>query len=390
MIGPLAVPVWSSAWLSLLTLRIHTHGVNRLNVAADPAGSTPDMVNPFAGNTRLPQRWNPRPQRKVHFSDGNRHDCDVAASPLTGAMHRGKSVAGGTPEMEMAGTARASERTSGRRWPRRRGRAGLALLLATLLTGCWTTTSEEYRSTVRRPLPSPPIGLAIESVLLEGAGGDLFLDRQVWEQVRPVGSPEQRALWAENGLRAGLLREPLPGPLQELLATPATAVAPRLWTFHQREAATIPTAGPHPQCRANVCVDLAAPPRTLQWQQATAGLWIRPHIQGHGVQLLCEPRIQHGSRQSRIRPTPDDAHFAIAEELPVERFPSLSLEVELQPQDYLVIGGNSEQLGTLGTAMFLLRSPTGWRQRLLLLRAVPPPADPAADLPPVPPPGLRR
>ena len=81
-------------------------------------------------------------------------------------------------------------------------RAGLLVLLACASAGCFLRGDRPSASAIVRSLapPLPAEGLLVESVLVEQALGDPFLDRGLWVGSLPVGGPETRALLASAGL----------------------------------------------------------------------------------------------------------------------------------------------------------------------------------------------
>lgn len=227
-----------------------------------------------------------------------------------------------------------------------------------------------------------PEALLVQSVLLERPIGDDFLDRELWETTLPVGEPETRALLAENGLRAGILGGTLPQRFQDLLDSDAETVAPHELSFNQRKEAVIPTAGPVEPCRFALLADLAGQPRPIELKQARCGMLVRPQIvDGGRVKVACEPRIQHGERRDRYRPTEDGIGLAKVEEIPLEKFPKLAFEAVLGPNDCLVIGWNADRPKTIGQALFAVEVDNRPRQRVLVIRARQNGRSPTSDLP---------
>jgi hypothetical protein len=101
------------------------------------------------------------------------------------------------------------------------------------------------------------------------------------------------------------------------------------------------------------------------------------------VKLWVEPRIQHGDRQQWIRPNADVTQLTQQVEVPVEKYPALGCEVALSPDDYLLVGWDSDRPDSLGSVMFGATAQGGARQRLLVVRArYAGPVTPA-DLPPI-------
>jgi hypothetical protein len=263
----------------------------------------------------------------------------------------------------------------------------LCALLGLVVVGCRTPPNppdRPGRSTIARSLTPMilPESLLVQSVLLERPIGDDFLDRELWATALPVGEPETRALLAENGLRAGILSGALPQRFQDLLDSDAETVAPHELSFNERKEAVIPTAGPVDPCRFALLADLAGQPRMIELRQARCGVLVRPQIvDGGRVKVACEPRIQHGERRDRYRPTEDGIGLAKVEEVPLEKFPKLAFDAVLGPNDCLVVGWNADRPKTVGQALFAVEVDNRPRQRVLVLRARQNGRSPTSDLP---------
>lgn len=213
-------------------------------------------------------------------------------------------------------------------------------------------------------------GVVVDSVLLERPAGDPFLDRDLWASVLPVGSPETRALLAENGLRAGVLTGSVPTRFLTLLESQAETIDPQTRTFNVRKESVIPTAGPVDPCRYSVLTDLAGKPTPVELSQARCGVLIRPQPTTDArVRMYCEPRVQHGVSREWYRPSEDGTRFTRFEEVPLEMYPECGFEVTLAAADYLLIGWVADQPGTLGSALFGVEAEGRPRQRVLVVRA---------------------
>ncbi|MBA4065181.1 MAG: hypothetical protein C0501_15990 [Isosphaera sp.] len=252
----------------------------------------------------------------------------------------------------------------------RRAAIGLALLAAA--AGCVSVTRRPTVPEIVAHLtpPLPPDGLLVDSVLAERPLGDPLLDRDVWADALPVGSPETRALLAENGLRVGVLSGAGPQAFQALLASEADAVGAERRTFRERKDDVIPTARPADPCRFAVRTDLAGQPVPVELSQARGGLLVRPEAGPDGrVRVWCEPRVQHGERQGWLRPNADATGFARRDEVPAETYPGLGFEAVLGPDDTLLLGRAADQPDTLGAVLFTASADGRPRQRVLVVRA---------------------
>jgi hypothetical protein len=68
------------------------------------------------------------------------------------------------------------------------------------------------------------------------------------------------------------------------------------------------------------------------------------------------------------RPTPDFSGWMFQQERPVERYPTLGWEVNLSPNEYIVVGARLERPHTLGHRFFVHPDEPNPVQRLLVIR----------------------
>lgn len=263
--------------------------------------------------------------------------------------------------------------------------AGLLLVLAIVsAVGC-VHRRPSVPTIVKSLTPPRPIeGLVVESVLVEQPLGDTFLDRDLWAEVSPVGSPETRVLLGENGLRVGVVSGTGPQKLQTLLGSATDTVSPQLTTFQMRKDTVLPTATPPEACKYEVRTDLGGKPTTVELTHARCGVLVRPQQTADGrVRVWCEPQVQHGDRQQWLRPNEDGTKFAQHNEVPAEKYAALGVEATLGPDDYLILGWDAAAPDTLGSVLFSADAAGRPRQRVLVIRARPATPPAAPDLPPI-------
>ncbi|MCI0703353.1 MAG: hypothetical protein L0241_19920 [Planctomycetia bacterium] len=234
----------------------------------------------------------------------------------------------------------------------------------------------------------PTEGVYVESVILERPVGDPFLDRDLWKDTLPVGSPETLALFAENGLRVGVLAGSLPPRFQALLESETEALNGRGMTFAMRKDEVLPTSGPSERCEFAVLTVLSEKRTKVSFTQARCGILVRPEALPDGrVKVWCEPQIQHGERQDWLRPSADVTGLVRHSEIPLARYPMVAFETQLGRTECLVIGWQADQRDTLGEALFAVEANGQPRQRVLVIRARLSKPDSITDLPPL---GVRR
>jgi hypothetical protein len=252
--------------------------------------------------------------------------------------------------------------------------AGVGIVCVALgAAGClWKTTPAEgdrRAHTVSRTAP-PTEGISIDHVLLEQPVGDTFMNEELWANRPTPATPATTALLAENGLRVAIVSGNLPPKFQTLLASEPDTVNPRRFIFGNAKEHVIPTAGPTDPCRLEVLRDLAASRVKMQLSQARSGIMVRPEATtDRRIRLTCEPQIQHGERQEWLRPTADGTQFVKHGEVPTERFTEMAFDATLGVNDYLLIGWNAVEAGTLGATLFGVVADGRPRQRVLVIRA---------------------
>jgi hypothetical protein len=266
---------------------------------------------------------------------------------------------------------------------RRARTLGAVTLVA--LAGCLPRGGDTLTWGNRRPpglnLPAAPGAVLVKVALIDQPLGDPFLDRDLWAAGVSPATPETRALLAENGLRAVVLAGILPERFEQLVRSESAVVNPQLLTFSNRPSAVIPTRSV-PDCKYTVLADLGGSRADVALANATAGMSVAPKpIAGGRVKVGCEPRVQHGDRQERIRPNGDGTAFTLQGELPVEEYPWLGFEATLGPNDWLAVGGFANQPDTVGGALFRADANGAPRQRVLVLRVGHVRETPPDDLP---------
>ncbi|VTU00080.1 Uncharacterized protein OS=Planctomyces limnophilus (strain ATCC 43296 / DSM 3776 / IFAM 1008 / 290) GN=Plim_2225 PE=4 SV=1 [Gemmataceae bacterium] len=263
--------------------------------------------------------------------------------------------------------------------------AGLLLVLA-CVSGAGCVHRRPSVTTIVKSLTPPRQieGLVVESVLVEQPLGDTFIDRDLWTEVTPVGSPETRVLLDENGLRVGVVSGTGPQKLQTLLGSETDTVSPQLTTFQMRKDTVLPTATPPGACQYEVRTDLGGRATAVELTQARCGVLVRPQQTADGrVRVWCEPQVQHGDRKQWLRPNEDGTKFAQHNEVPTEKYAALGVEATLGPDDYLVLGWDAAAADTLGSVLFSADAGGRPRQRVLVIRARPATPQPPPDLPPI-------
>ncbi|MFO0877020.1 MAG: hypothetical protein U0840_06570 [Gemmataceae bacterium] len=253
----------------------------------------------------------------------------------------------------------------------------VVLVLTFALVGCCglLETSREVAPTIaeRQPMGSTTPGqtFVLDVALLERPRGDAFLNQDLWELGNEQGvNLETKPILEEHGLRVGQIGGLLPPRLQALMTSKRTCPDPRRLRAESEQPAPV-QVGPS-QARLAVLVGPGDPPRKLELTDAVCFFEVIPQAERQdGIRLTIRPVIRHG--QAKIEPRVErDAEgtlrWSVEARDYVEEFPDLHWEMNLNADEYVLIGARLDRTDRLGPAMFL--SADGRTQRLLVLRAL--------------------
>jgi hypothetical protein len=258
---------------------------------------------------------------------------------------------------------------------RRPGKAGGVLVCvaaaAVAAGGCLFHGADPRSTGWLRGLSGGESGLAVRTVLIDRPAGDSYLSRGLWDSAGKPVRHELAVLLAQNGLRVGVLTGVIPGEFDRLVSSDQSTVDPTHRSLQPGKAKVVPLNGPLERVSYRVLHDLAATPSRVELVGAECGLAITAKpAEGNRVTLLCEPRVQYGDKQGWLQPTTDGSGFTRQERKPLEAYPTLSFEVTLGPQDYLIVGPADDAADTLGQVFFYNLSADRARQRVLVIRAI--------------------
>jgi hypothetical protein len=250
----------------------------------------------------------------------------------------------------------------------------LPMLLCACLTGCFTSDtvrSQSWLARIRTPrLALGPDGVLLDLVLLELPVDSKLLNSELWPcaDCQAIGL-ERQGMLADNGLRVGPIIGTIPGPLQAELTTE------RHWFKKDRQILaagskmTIALGEPLPHCNFHLRTEAGTSEVALNQGQTT---------------LVIEPSLTEDGR-TRLKFTPQVLYGAVAPDYqagsegwqlefkrPNKTYSSLSWEVSLAPNQYLIVGTHLDEQGdvmqTFGGQCFLQDTNHGAVQRLLVLR----------------------
>lgn len=245
-------------------------------------------------------------------------------------------------------------------------------LLNGLLVGCITGESARSKSWWGKLKPfQGPTGndvVIMDVALLERPVGDLYINQDFWSAAdEQVIALERKAVMEDNGFRIGQVGGITPAGLQALLTSDRSCVNPRRIQLHADNATTLTLGPAMPQCQFHLREDGHAKPATFE--QATCSLVVVPSLTKDGrTRLHFTPQIQYGQASVLPKPAADRSGWEMQEQRPTERYDSLSWEVSLAPNEYVVVGACFDRPDTLGHQSFIRKDDAAPVQRLLVLR----------------------
>lgn len=194
-------------------------------------------------------------------------------------------------------------------------RGGLWLLIGSILltSGCFLLR-KDARTVLSRPIekdaPLPPGTIVVEHRLIDQPAGDPFLADSLWTVTRNPLDARRTALLEENGLRVGIASGILPPAILERLSSERHVVNPRAELIRSRDAKIIPVNGPLSTADATVLHDLGSARTPLPLSEAELGFRVRAEPRDSGrIRLFLEPTIQHGPKESWLRPNGDETQL---------------------------------------------------------------------------------
>jgi len=257
-------------------------------------------------------------------------------------------------------------------------RQGYVLLMGLFFGGCIlegpTTTWLGRPRLLQGPTGSDVIQLDV--AILEGPVGNRAFNRDLWTLADEQGiPPETAAVLEANGLRVGQIGGLAPPGLQTLLASERSCVRSRRIQLRSGTPRTLVLGPAVTQGRFEIHENGHDISITLD--KSSCVLRVIPTLAADGrTRLQFTPEVQ-------TKPTPapaaNDAGSPAWERAASvdlqgrdqessQRFSSLSWEITLAPNDYLLIGGWYDRPHTLGWQSFIRTDEDAPVQRLLVIR----------------------
>jgi hypothetical protein len=247
-----------------------------------------------------------------------------------------------------------------------------ALVLLGGLLGCATAprqSSPWFDRFHQDAEPSGPDVMVLDVFSLECPFGAPYINQALWTAIdEQIVEFEVKATLDDNGFRVGLLGGVLPGDLQSLLSSERTCPSPRRFESHAGKLTSLPLGQRLERTQFTLQQGGKSQPMAFENAQWAFEVAATPGDEGH-VRLKVVPTIEHGEGRTKLKPAADRSGWMYAHDQPTERLTSVGWEVQVAPNEFVVIGGRFDRPGTAGHQAFLRGAEQPPCQRLLVLRA---------------------
>jgi hypothetical protein len=212
----------------------------------------------------------------------------------------------------------------------------------------------------------------VDFALIERPADDAYCSRDLWEGCNEqcVGL-ERAALLEENGLHVARIAAPIPARLQTLLNSRRSTIGPR----RQKARDDMPVAiAVGPRRPKSAFALRGGEGREFDLADAQAQFEVVPRLVDGRLVLRVTPQVRHGEAKARpcVEETPDGPlRWALETREPVEELSELSVEMPMEPGEYLVIGARGDDPRAVGPAFFAYRGDGVPVRQLLIVRALP-------------------
>ena len=248
-----------------------------------------------------------------------------------------------------------------------------AALCGCFLVGCASGVAVQSSAFLDSLRPSRgPTGadvVQIDAALIEAPIGDHYLNEDLWtvadDQVIPL---ERKAVLEENGFRIAEIGGIPPARLQELLTSARSCIDSRRFHLHADTPTPISLGSSISEC--SFCVHQGGAEQPVTLEHAGCSLLVVPTLGDEGKTLLTfTPQIESGSPEKFYGAAPDRSAWIVQEQRPTVKYSTLSWEVGLDANEYVVIGARFDRVDTLGRTFFVRTDQPAPKQRLLVVRA---------------------
>jgi hypothetical protein len=236
--------------------------------------------------------------------------------------------------------------------------------------GCALPDPAARSAWLQRMRAAPVAGAhaVVEVALIERPAGDPYINRGLWNHTDElVIDLERRAHLEENGVRVGQLVGGPPNDFQQLLLSPRSCNNPHALMIPLGR--TVPVYLGPVLSRTEYEVTREKARTDVAFDQARFALELAPALMPDGrTRITFTPKVENGETSLPFEAAPDESSWTLRLEKPCKRYPELSWDVTLGPNQYLVIGGRLDQPRSLGYRAFVQEDGPTDVQRLLVLR----------------------
>jgi hypothetical protein len=239
------------------------------------------------------------------------------------------------------------------------------------LSGCLFPEEAERSSFMKRfheKTISPDHAL-IAIAILECPIRDEYINEHIWKRVDEliVADSDQRGALDDNGFRIGQLVGPIPSELQAKLLDKQCCANPRAMIFPANQTLPIMLGSQLPESAYDI---VRQKQRTeVRLDQVRYGLDVSAQFTSDGkTKLTITPVVENGEVMLPFEAIPDQQRWEMRTGRACLRYPELSWEVTLGPNQFFIAGTRIERERTLGQASFIQVGGEASVQRLLVIR----------------------
>lgn len=245
----------------------------------------------------------------------------------------------------------------------------MPIVLATL-SGCLWPEQVEPSNWMKqfKSQAIPPDHALIEFALIERPLGDEYINGRLWQHTDElIVDLEKRGLLDDNGFRVGQLVGAPPHDFQQLLRSPRSCSNPKALIFPTGKTAPIFFPLVQPQLAYEF---VQGTQRTeVELDQARHCLDVTARFASDGRTILTfTPKVEHGAPALPFQAAPERSAWELQTGKAAQKYPELSWEVTLGPNQYVFVGGRLDRAKTLGQSAFTQADGAGAVQRLLVIR----------------------
>ena len=249
-----------------------------------------------------------------------------------------------------------------------------AVLIALLATGCLPARQARDTSTVARRFPDSAAAdtVRIDVAVIERPAGDRYLNRTLWDLAdEQTVDLERKPALDDNGFRVGVIGGLLPADLLALLSSNRSCADPHRLQLRAGSSSPVALGPEHAHCTFTLYAGARSSPVKLNNAQCLFQVEPVP-ADGGRTTLRFTPVVKHGAakREPRVvRDASGEYRWDMEEQQSTESYASLSWEVTVAAEEYVVLGTRLDRDDTPGQCFFLDTESATPTQRLLVIRS---------------------